>query len=160
MRRLVLGVVCLVDLCGPLAAQENWPVFTSKQFGLSIAYPDHLVDYPASRPAKGEFALKGGGRLVLTMDDLHGRDLKSFLQEAFLKDVDVTYQRRKGGWMAYSGYAAGEIVYGRTHISCGGRYAHTFLIRYPEAERSTYDPVVERLSHSLKVSPQFTAASC
>lgn len=160
MRQLALGVIMFAALTGPLSAQEKWPVFTSKQFGLSIAYPDHLVDYPASRPAKGEFALKGGGRLVLTMDDLHGRQLQPFLREMILKDVEITYQRRKGNWMAYSGYAGGEIVYGRTHVSCGGRYAHTFLIRYPEAERSTYDRVVERLSHSLKVSPQFTAGKC
>lgn len=160
MRQVALGVLLLVGLASPLAAQEKWPVFTSKQFGLSIAYPDHLVDYPASRPAKGEFALKGGGRLILTMDDLGGRGLRPFLQEAILKDVDVTYQRQKGNWMAYSGYAAGEIVYGRTHASCGGRYAHTFLIRYPEARRMTYDRVVERLSHSLKIAPKFMASNC
>jgi hypothetical protein len=160
MRRLAFGFLCLAGLTGPLAAEGNWPVFTSKQFGLSIAYPEYLVDYPASRPAKGEFALKGGGRLILTMDDLGGRPLRSFLQEMVLKDVDVTYQRRKGNWMAYSGYAGGQIVYGRTHVSCGGRYAHTFLIRYPEAERATYDRVVERLSHSLKISPHFTAVNC
>jgi hypothetical protein len=160
MRRLAFGLLCFAALCGPLAAQEKWPVFTSKQFGFSIAYPDHLVDYPASRPAKGEFALKGGGLLILTMDELEGRALRPFLREMILKDVDVTYQRQKGNWMAYSGYAAGEIVYGRTHVSCGGRYAHTFLIRYPETERATYDRVVERLSHSLKVSPQFTAGNC
>jgi hypothetical protein len=160
MRRLAFGLLCFASLVSPLAAQEHWPVFTSKQFGLQISYPDHLVDYAASRPAKGEFALKGGGRLILTKDDLGGRALKPFLRDMILKDVDVTYQRRKGNWMAYSGYAHGEIVYGRTHVSCGGRYAHTFLIRYPEAERATYDRVVERLSHSLKVSPQFTAVNC
>jgi hypothetical protein len=160
MRYLAIGVLWCAALAAPASAQENWPVFTSKQFGLSIAYPDHLVDYPASRPAKGEFALKGGGLLILTMNDLGGQDLQPFLRETLLKDIDVTYQRRKGNWMAYSGYAGSEIVYGRTHVSCGGRYAHTFLIRYPEAERGTYDRVVERLSHSLKISPQFTAGNC
>jgi hypothetical protein len=160
MRHFAIGFFILVGLSQPLSAQESWPVFTSKQFGLSIAYPDHLVDYPASRPAKGEFALKGGGRLILTMNDLGGQELRPFLQETLLKDIDVTYQRQKGNWMAYSGYAGQDIVYGRTHLSCGGRYAHTFLIRYPEAERGIYDRVVERLSHSLKISPQFTAGKC
>jgi hypothetical protein len=160
MRYAILGAAFLAMSAGAASAQEKWPVFTSKQFGLSIAYPGHLVDYPASRPAKGEFALKGGGRLILTMDDLNGRGLRPFLNETLLKDIDVTYQRQKGSWMAYSGYAGGEIVYGRSHLSCGGRYAHTFLIRYPEAARGTYDGVVERLSHSLRVSPQFAADHC
>lgn len=160
MRCLAYSALCLAGLTTPLAAQERWPVFTSKQFGLSIAYPDHLVDYPASRPAKGQFALIGGGQLILTMDEIDGRPLRPFLKEMVLKDFDVTYQRQKGSWMAYSGYAGGEIVYGRTHVSCGGRYAHTFLIRYPRAERATYDRVVERLSHSVKVSPEFTANNC
>jgi hypothetical protein len=160
MRYAILTAAFLAATAGAASAQEKWPVFTSKQFGLSIAYPGDLVDYPASRPAKGEFALKGGGRLVLTMDDLQGQSLRPFLNQTLLKDIDVTYQRQKDNWMAYSGYAGTEIVYGRTHLSCGGRYAHTFLIRYPEAARATYDRVVERLSHSLRVSPQFTAANC
>lgn len=160
MRRFVFGILMLAVFGTPLAARENWPVFTSKQFGLQIAYPEHLIDYPASRPAKGEFALKGGGRLVLTMDDLGGRRLRPFLNETLLKDIDVTYQRQKDSWMAYSGYAGSEIVYGRSHVSCGGRTAHTFLIRYPQAQRATYDRVVERLSHSLKISPQFTTENC
>ncbi len=160
MRALLLATAVTLGFASPLAAQQKWPVFTSKQYGLSISYPDHLVDYPNSRPAKGQFALKGGGRLVLTMDQLQGQGLRPFLRDVFLRDVDLTYLRQKGNWMAYSGYAAGEIVYGRSHASCGGRYAHTFLIRYPESQRATYDRVVKRLSHSMKISPKFTAANC
>ena len=159
MRQIVLGAAVFLGLCGAASA-EPWPVYTSKQFGLKIAYPGHLVDYSQSRPARGEFALKGGGLLIFTKDALGGQKLKTFLHGTLLRDVDVTYSQQKGNWMAYSGYVGSQIVYGRSHLSCGGQVAHSFIIRYPKAERATYDRVVERLSHSLQVAPGFDGQMC
>lgn len=160
MTRIFLGAALAALITGSAFAEEAWPIYTSKQFGIAIAYPGHLVDYPASRPARGEFALKNGGQLILTKDDLQGQKLPDFLNGALLQGVDVTYTRQKGNWMAYSGYVGDQIVYGRSHLSCGGQIAHTFLIRYPESERAVYDRVVERLSHSLKVAPGFDGQIC
>ena len=140
-------------------AQGDWPTYTSKQFGIEIAYPDAFVG-DMSRAAEGHFQLKNGGFLVLSLDELNGQDLKSFLRDNLLRDMDVTYERRKNNWMAYSGYVGDQIVYGRTHLSCGGRYAHSFLIRYPASERATYDRVVEKLSHSIRVAPEFRETRC
>lgn len=158
MRPVFLAAAFGFATTAAFAQQGDWPTYTSKQFGLKIAYPGHLVDYAASRPAQGEFALRGGGFLILTADDLQGEKLRPFLERSLLSGIDVTYVRQKGNWMAYSGYAGHEIVYGRSHLSCGGRIAHSFLIRYPQTERATYDRVVERLSHSLQLAPMRQAA--
>ena len=149
-RTVFLGAAFALAMLGGASAQE-WQTYRSKQFGIQIAYPGDLVDYSQSRPARGEFALRNGGRLVLTKSDLGGQRLSDFLNGTLLKDVDVTYTRQKDGWMAYSGYVGDHIVYGRSQLSCGGRTAHSFLIRYPVRERAVYDPIVERLSHSLRV---------
>lgn len=154
MRARYLAAVFVVASGAAIAQQGDWPTFTSKQFGLQIAYPDAYVG-DMSRAAEGHFALKNDGVLLLSLDELGGADLKTFLGRSLLKDIDVTYERRKKDWMAYSGYAGDYIVYGRTHLSCGNRYAHSFLIRYPKSERATYDRVVEKLSHSLRVAPEF-----
>ena len=154
MRATCLAAVLVLASGAAFAQQGDWPTFTSKQFGLQIAYPDAYVG-DMSRAAEGHFALKNDGVLLLSLDELDGADLKSFLRRSLLKDIDVTYERRKKNWMAYSGYAGDYIVYGRTHLSCGGRYAHSFLIRYPRGERANYDRVVEKLSHSLRVAPEF-----
>jgi len=151
-RTFFLGAAFVLATFGGASAQE-WQTYTSKQFGLQIAYPGDLVDYSRSRPARGEFALRNGGRLVLTRNDLGGQRLADFLKGTLLKDVDVTYSRQKNNWMAYSGYVGDQIVYGRSHLSCGGRTAHSFLIRYPVRERAVYDRIAERLSHSLRVEP-------
>lgn len=159
MRTIALAIGLLLAAGAALAQQGDWPTFTSKRFGIQIAYPDAFVG-DLSRAAEGHFVLKNGGLLLLSLDELRGADLKRFLRGSLLKEIDVTYERRKNNWMAYSGYAGDQIVYGRTHLSCGGRYAHTFLIRYPVSERATYDRVVEKLSHSLRVSPEFTETRC
>ena len=160
MRKIIFAAAVALAPIGAAAQQGDWPTFTSKQFGLQIAYPDAFVDMEASRAAEGHFALKDGGVLLLSLDELRGEGLEAFLRQSLLKDIDVTYRRRKANWMAYSGYAGDQIVYGRTHVSCNGRYAHSFLIRYPVRERATYDRVVEKLSHSLRVSPDFVATRC
>jgi len=160
MPRTKFAILLALALVSPALAQHgDWPTYTSKQFGLQIAYPDSYVG-DMSRAAEGYFALKNDGVLVLSLDELNGADLKTFLAGSLLKEIDVTYERRKKNWMAYSGYAGDYIVYGRTHLSCGGRYAHSFLIRYPTANRATYDRVVEKLSHSLRVAPEFTQTRC
>lgn len=159
MKRIAAFAALGVLLAAPVAAQD-WTSYTSRQFGLKIAYPEHLVDAAASRPQDGEYALANDGQLVLSLDEIDGAGLRGFLDRNLLRGVDVTYTRRKGDWMAYSGYVDDYIVYGRTQLSCGGRYAHTFLIRYPRTQRATYDPAVRRLSHSLRVDPAFEARSC
>jgi hypothetical protein len=159
MRKSFVAAAFALAATGAFAQQGDWPTYTSKQFGLEIAYPDAFVG-DMSRAAEGHFDLEGGGVLILSLDELNGEDLKPFLRRNLLRDIDVTYERRKNNWMAYSGYAGDQIVYGRTHLSCGGRYAHSFLIRYPVAERATYDRVVEKLSHSLRVSPEFRKTRC
>ena len=159
MRTWFFAAALAIAAFPALAQQGDWPTYTSKQFGIEIAYPDAFVG-DMSRAAEGHFTLKNGGFLVLSLDELDGRDLREFLNGHLLRDIDVTYERRKKNWMAYSGYSGDQIVYGRTHLSCGGRYAHSFLIRYPVAERAAYDRVVEKLSHSLRVSPEFRQTRC
>jgi hypothetical protein len=159
----IIPLACAIGVWLPgaaLAQPASWTTFTSQQYGLRIAYPTHLVDEGRSRPQDGAYVLKGGARMILSLNELNGADLRRFLNRNLLQDVDVTYTRRKDNWMAYSGYVGSDIVYGRTHISCGGRYAHSFLIRYPRTERATFDRAVERLSHTIRVDPDFPARRC
>jgi hypothetical protein len=142
------------------AAPQDWTRFTSRQYGLTIDYPAGLVDDARSNPGKGQYILKRNAAMILSVDELQGATLRSFLDRSLLQGVDVTYRQSKGNWMAYSGYVGSDIVYGRTHVSCGGRFAHSFLIRYPRTERATYDKAVVRLSHSVRVDPGFAARRC
>jgi hypothetical protein len=161
MTRILTTAALLAGLAGPaLAASSDWTRFTSRQYGLTIDYPVGLVDDARSNPEKGQYILKRNAAMILSVDELHGASLRSFLDRSLLQGVDVTYRQSKGNWMAYSGYVGSDIVYGRTHVSCGGRFAHSFLIRYPRSERATYDKAVVRLSHSVRVDPGFVARSC
>jgi hypothetical protein len=158
-RGALLGLLALMSSAAQ-AAPTDWTRFTSRQYGLTIDYPVGLVDEARSNPAQGQYLLRRDAAMILSLDELKGADVRRFLDRNLLQGVKVTYSQRKNNWMAYSGYVGSDIVYGRTHISCGGRYAHSFMIRYPRTERATYDRAVERLSHSLRVDPAFISRSC
>jgi len=141
-------------------SQSDWRRFTSPDLGLSISMPYHLIDGELDEDSLDTIPLRGRAALYLNMSPLGDERLETFVKRAVLNGIDVTYQRKKGNWIAYSGFAGDEIVYGRTVLSCGGRYAHSFVIAYPAALRPTYDPVVTRLSHSLRPDPSFEARNC
>ncbi|MGQ4274756.1 hypothetical protein [Terrihabitans sp. B22-R8] len=160
MRYAAAALTLMASLAPAHAAPGDWTNFTSRQYGVRIAYPTHLVDEAKSRPEQGEYTLKDNAQLILSLDELKGQDLRRFLTANLLNGVKVTYAQRKDDWMAYSGYVGDDIVYGRTHVSCEGRFAHTFLIRYPRSERATYDRAVVRLSRTMAVDPVFKKRRC
>jgi serine/threonine-protein kinase len=149
----------VIGFGGPTYALE-WRRVQSPAQGISVSMPTDLIEADQPYSAQGQYSLARGAMLALNMRPLGGRSLDEFIRQNLPPEAEITYRRRKADWLAYSGYFGNGIFYGRTHLSCGGAYAHSFLIRYPQSERTLYDPVVERMSLSFRVQPRFAATHC
>mgnify|MGYP002683360427 CR=1 FL=1 len=64
----------------------------------------------------------------------------------------VTYQAITPSWASYSGTKGGRVFYARAISMCGGGVIGMFEVEYSRADLAAFDPVVNRLVHSLKDS--------
>jgi hypothetical protein len=160
--RLPIGAVVYAVLSAAISvsasAQEaGWRRLVS--LGISVAFPAHLVE-DDREGRDGRFLLADGAQVEFNVSDLRTTPLDAFVHQHVLRRIDVSYRRKAANWMAYSGYRGHEVVYGRTVLSCEGRYAHSFVLTYPRAARATYDAVAERMSLTMRVDPGFTRRNC
>jgi hypothetical protein len=160
LHRSLLALLVFGCAAASAAQALEWRHVVSPAHGTEIAIPIDLVDQRRSDMVGGRLALKDGAILAMNLTELHGRSLDGFIMPNLPANFRITYRRRKGNWLAFSGYYRDSIIYGRTQASCGGRYAHSFMIRYPRADRGLYDRVVERMSLSFRVQPVFERTRC
>ena len=62
--------------------------------------------------------------------------------------LDVTYARDGKGWAVFSGLKGAQIVYAKAIDACDA--SHVFVVTYPAERKAFYDPIVTRLSRSLR----------
>ena len=63
---------------------------------------------------------------------------------------ELTYRPRGRSWFVLSGYRGDNIYYEKVMFSCGGDVVNVFAMSYPVAERSHYDPIVERIEDQFR----------
>lgn len=156
-------VLFLFLLCSPAFAAE-WATYSNPRFGASIDVPPGYVnDVP--EPENGDgltfHSADGNAELLVWGNNLVDGDFaadgKSRLQGELRDGWDVSYQKQSGNdaWNVFSGSKGGRIMFVRSIASCQGTQALHFRIEYPQAQKKDYDPVVERLSKSLRAGPAF-----
>jgi len=62
----------------------------------------------------------------------------------------VQYRPLGQSWFVLSGEGDGKTFYEKVMFSCEGRLINSFALLYPDAQRSTYDPIVERIEKSFR----------
>ncbi len=150
-------ILFLLLLCSPAFAAD-WTTYSNPRFGASLDIPPGFVnDVPASENGDGlvfhsadrqaELLVWGGN---LTDGDFK-LDSEIRLNRELDDDWQVSYQKVSGDESSvYSGSQSGRIMYARSLSSCHGTQAVHFRIEYPEAQKKDYEPIVERLSKTLK----------
>jgi len=137
---------------------QDWQIYVNKRFGTRIHYPADLLP-------TGFSSLNGDG---VTMKSSDGRiELRVFggfnalehtprEHEAWLRgdmrNGAVTYKARNKEWFVLSGMEGGSIFYEKRLFSADGETIHGFSFRYPAAEKTAMDPIVERLSKTFALS--------
>ena len=155
----VILPLIIANLFSGKAGAVEWKTYTNDTHGFSVDYPLNVFDSEKE-------AESGNGITLETRDKSvefraygfeNGDNLPlETVQKIILEDSDerdVTYKRIKDDWIVLSGYEQeGDrlmIFYQRLQASKDLSRFSAFEIIYPESERSTYDPLIKRMSHSL-----------
>jgi hypothetical protein len=134
----------------------NWRTFEVPDFGTSIQYPAGMFS-PAGKPAtgSGQRFERADGRAVLSIYSRQhpaGESPRTYLKRNLrMGRSTLDYARITRSFFAISSERDGVILYSRCNFSIrGGATIHCFDLSYPQDEKQAWDPIVTRISLSLR----------
>lgn len=153
--RLVLVCLALALLPDGARAQERWATYRNDRFGTTIDYPARFR--PGRPPDNNDglsFTAPDGATLSvwgsLNVMEHDVASLEAFLRENAEKGETITYRAAGKNWLVLSGTRDGRVFYKRHLFSAGNEIVNAFEISYPAALAAAYDPIVARISKSLR----------
>lgn len=138
-----------------LAASESWKTYVNDRFGTSVSYPSRFK--PGTPPENNDglsFKADDGGELAVwgsfnaLEHDIPG--LEAFLREDPKDGEKITYRATGKNWLVLSGTRGERVFYKRYLLSHKNEVENAFEISYPATLAASYDPLVARISKSLK----------
>ena len=157
VRTLVgLGVAVL---CGAARA-ETWSTYQNDRYGTTIDYPDSFKPEPPPDADDGQaFKSADGARFSVSASyggiDSDLATYRDFVTKHRAADQTVTYQTSGKNWFVLSGSQGSRIFYERHMLSHGGEMTEDFVISYPAAAKTAYDPIVARMAKSFRSGTGF-----
>ena len=166
MNRIIPTIIVLVgttiwaDSAKPAVlasgAALNWEVIQSD--GMRVDYPAEIFSVDA-----GPTTQKGLGRELRSSDGIagfmyyvnsnnRGDTPSSFLAKSKVRaPIKLDYRRVTDRFVVISGVRNGRIYYGRCNFPAGANGPrHCIELVYPERDKSRWDPIVTRVSLSLR----------
>jgi hypothetical protein len=131
----------------------DWQTFVVPEFGTTVEYPASIFSVPDGKAEKGlgQRFNSADGRSVLTIytrENAAGDTPASYLRTG--RGV-LDYERVTRSFFAISSERRGLIFYSRCNFSAeAGGAIHCFDLVYPQDEKRAWDPVVTRISRSLR----------
>ncbi len=138
------------------ASSEEWRSYLNGRFGISVDVPAEFQAQEAPTNDDGRLfssVTSGASLLVFGAYNVFDQSPAAYLSELVSSpDVftSVEYQRQGRDWIVASGFLGDDIVYQKTVFSCGGEVLSTLILTYPKSDKTRMDPVVTRVSKSLK----------
>lgn len=132
----------------------DWQTFEVPGFGTRVEYPARIfAPSGETKRGTGQRFESPDGRATLTIyateneaGDTPGRYLRKYLRQSRLG-----YERVTRSFFAISKEGGGLIYYSRCNFSRSSKaLIHCFDLVYPQEEKRTWDPVVTRISLSLR----------
>jgi hypothetical protein len=134
----------------------DWRTFVIPEFGTSIHYPASIFT-PAGKPEKGvgqrfERADGQATLVIYSHPNENSETPTTYLRNNLrMERSALDYVRITASFFAISSEREGVILYSRCNFSGRTRgVIHCFDLVYPYAEKRTWDPVVTRISLSLR----------
>ena len=162
----LLGEVALAAALSHAAVQsaaaqpkaEGWTTYVNARFGTRADYPSRIFSVQAEPPENGD------GRTFLTADgraelsiygawNVENDTPKSYLERILQQKVaKASYVQATARFFVLSGVADGKINYQRCNFPLRppDGALDCFLVAYPVAEKGAFDPIVARISRSLR----------
>ena len=137
------------------AKPAQWTVHQNTRFGFALKYPQDVFTTESNeREINDRLLISGDGRGLLR---IHSRPTptsitryRTSLVAGRYAGATFDYAPQRESWFVLSGTLGEEMFYERVTISCDRRSIHGWLLTYPVAERSFYDPIVEEIHRSYK----------
>lgn len=157
-RRLFLLALCASALPASMKAhaQRVWKSYKNDRFGTTIEYPSDKFR-PLPPPENGDglaFEAADGGRFTVSAIRNINDDALAQVEASYLTDREagekITYRDKGANWFVFSGTRGNTIFYERHLLSHRNELINTFEITYPARLKTAYDPIVARMSKSLK----------
>jgi hypothetical protein len=138
-------------------AKERWATYANPRFGTTADYPADLFTVldPPPENGDGQRFHTPDGRADLTIYGAWseaGDTPKSYVDEFVdASGAGVTYRQITDHFFVASGMREGKIFYERCNLLAHPEaVVHCFSISYPQQEKTEWDPIVSRLSSSLR----------
>lgn len=153
--RLVLLFTIGVCTAASVAAQEQWATYSNARFGTTADYPVSLLSLRDLTPDNGD------GQVFHTEDrrarltiwgarNAEGDSAQSYLGKYGTQDA-VSYRRVTARYYVVSGTRESDIFYERCNFSAKPDGIIDCLnVTYPAQDKAAWDPIVARLSESLR----------
>jgi hypothetical protein len=158
--RLALYLAVMLSLSATSSSAQtgglSWRTFVVPEYGTRVDYPSGMF-VPTGAPKKGvgkEFE-RADGRAVLSvysLDNQAGDTPGTYVRKNLrIGKRALDYERIARSFFAISMERDGKIFYSRCNFSQARRGAiHCFDLVYPQDEKRAWDPVVTRISLSLR----------
>jgi hypothetical protein len=152
-----LALTFAIGICASTnvaAAQEKWATYMNPRFGTIADYPASIftVRDPPPENGDGQSFRSGDGRAQLSIYGAYnaeGDTPQRYL--AKLADEGVSYRRTTARTYVISGTRMDQLFYERCNFQEGkSDIINCFSVTYPAAEKVAWDPIVTRLSKSLR----------
>ena len=157
LRASIAGLaVLLATGVGSAGSKTGWDRFVEPQLGTSLDFPYGIfsVDEGPAPRGTGKQFMSEDGRAVLTVYSQRnpGESPARYVRENFKVPRQTNdYKRVAPTFFAISAVHQGEIYYSRCNFARrSGGTIHCFDLRYPAREKRSWDPIVTRLSLSLR----------
>ena len=151
--RILLCLVVAMLVSSAVAA--DWGHYVNERFGVESDVPPGFVAGAPSANGDGLGFSTPTAHLAVFGSLLAGDFEAGVRQRVQWRGDDgwaVTYQAITPSWASYSGTKAWRVFYARAISMCGGGVIGMFELEYSSADLVAFDPIVDRLVHSLKDS--------
>jgi hypothetical protein len=153
----VVGLSPVPSWAQDLTGDAEWAAYRNERFGFTLSYPARVFHVEKrSEAGDGQVFISKDGEARLLVGAFSNSDkhtLASY-QDYVLRNsyanYTVTYQRRGESWFVASGKGDGKTFYEKVMFTCGGQLINSFVMIYPDDQRSTFDPIVERIEDTFR----------
>ena len=130
-----------------------WQIFKVPEYGTRVEYPARIfAPVGEAERGVGQRFESTGGRAVLSIYSRENEtaDTPASYLRKNLRQSGLDYERVTRSFFAISMERDGRILYSRCNFSRSPIAIHCFDLEYPQEEKRAWDPVVTRISLSLR----------
>ena len=157
-KRLLRAAAGLAMLAAPAVAGpklDDWATVKNARHGFTIAYPVDVFEQKGEpKTDEGRLLTSKDGKAKLLIGAFENaesstlNEYRDFLLQGQWAGAAIDYDVMRTKWFVLSGVRNGEIFYERVSFTCGGKLINSWAMTYPEAEKKTYDRVLEAIART------------